>query len=81
MKGRPESEIKSKYTQKNGMPCVSTSSVEEVLKSRLFSLIADNYETENNDAFFVADLGEIYRQHLRWKTQLPRVEPFYGKLN
>jgi hypothetical protein len=27
----------------------------------------------------VADLGEVYRQHLRWKRNLPRVKPFYGK--
>jgi ornithine decarboxylase len=26
----------------------------------------------------VADLGEVYRQHLRWKLNLPRVKPFYG---
>ncbi|KAL1882996.1 hypothetical protein VTK73DRAFT_518 [Phialemonium thermophilum] len=30
------------------------------------------------DTFFVADLGEIYRQHLRWKLNLPRVKPFYA---
>ncbi|KAI3651672.1 hypothetical protein MP228_002975 [Amoeboaphelidium protococcarum] len=30
------------------------------------------------DAFFVADLGEIIRQHVRWKMQLPRVAPFYA---
>ena len=30
------------------------------------------------DTFFVADLGEVYRQHLRWKLNLPRVKPFYG---
>ncbi|CAG8453328.1 5303_t:CDS:2 [Rhizophagus irregularis] len=61
--------IKDKST-----PPISMLSVEEVLKSQILS---NNYETENNDAFFVADLGEIYRQHLRWKTYLPRVEPFY----
>ncbi|RIA98519.1 ornithine decarboxylase [Glomus cerebriforme] len=54
---------------------ISMLSVKEVLKSRVLS---DDYEIENNDAFFVADLGEIYRQHLRWKTHLPRVEPFYA---
>jgi ornithine decarboxylase len=27
----------------------------------------------------VADLGEVYRQHLRWKLNLPRVRPFYGE--
>lgn len=29
-------------------------------------------------AFFVADLSEIYRQHLRWLRALPRIVPFYA---
>jgi ornithine decarboxylase len=29
-------------------------------------------------SFFIADLGEIYRQFIRWKRCLPRVEPFYA---
>lgn len=33
----------------------------------------------DEDPFFVADLGEIYRQHVRWKKNLPRVKPFYGE--
>ncbi|KAF9088608.1 hypothetical protein BGX27_002661 [Mortierella sp. AM989] len=32
----------------------------------------------DGNAFFVADLGEIYRQHVRWMTNLPRIEPFYA---
>jgi ornithine decarboxylase len=35
-------------------------------------------EPGDEDAFFVADLGEVYRQHMRWKLNLPRVKPFYG---
>lgn len=31
-----------------------------------------------DDAFFVADLGEVYRQHMRWKKNLPRVTPHYA---
>src|SRR5271163_2359527 len=31
------------------------------------------------DAFYVADLGEVYRQHLRWKMNLPNVKPFFGE--
>jgi len=72
--------IKDKSTQKNDMPPISILTVEEILKSHLLSLDLDNCETETDNAFFVADLGEIYRQHFRWKTNLPRVEPFYGKL-
>ncbi|ORY87538.1 pyridoxal-dependent decarboxylase [Protomyces lactucae-debilis] len=33
---------------------------------------------ENGAAFFVADLGEIVRQHLRWQQNLPRVVPHYA---
>ena len=30
------------------------------------------------DAFFVADLGDVYRQHMRWKKHLGRVTPHYA---
>ena len=30
------------------------------------------------DPFFVADLGEVYRQHMRWKKHLKRVTPHYA---
>ena len=30
------------------------------------------------DAFFVADLGEVYRQHMRWEKHLKRVTPHYA---
>ncbi|KAJ7782982.1 pyridoxal-dependent decarboxylase [Mycena metata] len=29
-------------------------------------------------AFFVADLGQVYAQHLRWRACLPRIQPFYA---
>ncbi|RGB33097.1 ornithine decarboxylase [Rhizophagus diaphanus] len=53
-------------------------SVEEILKSHVLSLDIDNCEAESDNAFIVADLGEIYRQHLRWQTHLPRIKPFYA---
>ena len=31
-----------------------------------------------DDAFFVADMGEVYRQHLRWKKHLGRVTPHFA---
>ena len=33
---------------------------------------------DRDEAFFVADLGEVYRQYMRWRRNLPRVEPFYA---
>jgi len=35
-------------------------------------------EAGAEDAFFVADLGEVYRQHMRWRKNLPRVTPHYA---
>lgn len=38
-------------------------------------------EPDAEKAFFVSDLSEVYKQHLRWKKCLPFVEPFYGASN
>jgi ornithine decarboxylase len=50
----------------------------EALKSRVEAINHDVCEVGEEDAFFVADLGEVYRQHLRWKTHLGRVKPHYA---
>ncbi|KAI5805377.1 pyridoxal-dependent decarboxylase [Peziza echinospora] len=50
----------------------------DALKERIDSIDLHSCEPGGEDAFFVADLGEIYRQHMRWKRNLPRVEPFYA---
>lgn len=33
-----------------------------------------------DDPFFVADLGQIIRQHRRWLQNMPGIRPFYGML-
>ena len=33
--------------------------------------------SDDKDAFYVADLGDILKKHLRWLKALPRVTPFY----
>lgn len=33
---------------------------------------------DDKDAFYVADLGDILRKHLKWLKALPRVTPFYA---
>lgn len=48
------------------------------LKQRVENIDNDICEADDEAAFFVADLGEVYRQHMRWKRNLPRVKPFYG---
>jgi ornithine decarboxylase len=50
----------------------------EILKQRVASIDVENCRPGEEDPFFVADLGEIYRQHIRWKMNLGRVKPFYG---
>ncbi|KAG6372145.1 pyridoxal-dependent decarboxylase [Boletus reticuloceps] len=43
---------------------------------------ASRKATENKinaeKAFFVADLGQVYRQHQRWLQCMPDIEPFYA---
>lgn len=53
----------------------------DTLKKRVESIDTDACEAGQEDAFFVADMGEIYRQHLRWKMKLKRVKPHYGMLS
>lgn len=52
----------------------------EAFKKRVDAIDHDSCEAGEEDAFFVADMGEVYRQHLRWKMNLKRVKPHYGKL-
>jgi ornithine decarboxylase len=51
----------------------------DALRERVESIDTEFCEPGAEDTFFVADLGEVYRQHLRWKRNLPRVKPFYGE--
>lgn len=52
--------------------------VGEALRKRVETIDHNICDPGDEDAFFVADLGEVYRQHLRWKLNLRRVKPFYG---
>ena len=49
------------------------------LKSRVEAIDHDICDVGDEDTFFVADLGEVYRQHVRWKKNLARVKPHYGE--
>ena len=53
--------------------------VERALKGKVIDVDGDTCEADEEDTFFVADLGEVYRQHLRWKLNLARVKPHYGE--
>ena len=50
----------------------------KILKGRIEAIDTDTCAAGDEDAFFVADMGEVYRQHLRWKMNLKRVKPHYG---
>jgi ornithine decarboxylase len=62
----------------NATGLASKALVQRVLKERIAQVDTDTCEPGEEDAFYVADLGEVYRQHLRWKMNLARVKPFYG---
>jgi len=51
----------------------------EALHQRVQQVDHELCEPGDEDTFFVADLGEVYKQHLRWKKALPRIKPFYGE--
>ena len=40
--------------------------------------MANVVDFADEDAFFVADLGEVVRQYQRWRSLLPRIEPYYA---
>lgn len=56
---------------------IDDTSVEAIIARRISPALVDG-DLSAQDAFFVADLGEISRQHSQFKTLLPRVEPFYA---
>lgn len=58
---------------------IHNQSVEQVARERIQSISTQKWDSDQESAFFVGDLGEVFRQHLRWKALLPRIEPFFGK--
>ncbi|KAM8914048.1 ornithine decarboxylase isoform 1-T1 [Spinachia spinachia] len=40
--------------------------------------INESSTTDDRDAFYVCDLGDVLKKHLRWVRALPRVTPFYA---
>lgn len=69
---------KSSYIELNGAN-TPKQLIGNALKEKVQNIDHDACEAGDEDTFFVADLGEVYRQHMRWKLNLPRVKPFYGK--
>lgn len=52
-----------------------------LLQDSLFknvSLFSSTPLQDDRDAFYVCDLGDVLKKHLRWVRALPRVAPFYA---
>lgn len=50
----------------------------EAMRQRIGDIDHERCDPGDEDPFFVADLGEVYRQYQRWKLNLPRIRPFYA---
>ncbi|KAI1171229.1 ornithine decarboxylase [Nemania sp. FL0916] len=57
---------------------VAKQMIGDALRRRVESIDHESCDPGDEDTFFVGDLGEVYRQHMRWKKNLPRVKPFYA---
>lgn len=75
-----KSRVKAEMALDVALPQVHTLPIDQMLQARLASFDPEMEDAEADNAFYIADLGEVYRQHLRWKALLPRIEPFFGKL-
>ncbi|KAG0321287.1 hypothetical protein BGZ99_004028 [Dissophora globulifera] len=78
LKSRVKTQMEMNGTAKINVPEVHTRSVSDMLEARLAAFDPESGDAEAENAFYVADLGEVYRQHLRWKTLMPRIEPFFA---
>jgi len=74
-----EKSLRVNHTSNHGKEYGETLTKEK-LKGRIEGVDTDTCEAGEEDAFFVADMGDVYRQHLRWKMNLKRVKPHYGAL-
>ncbi|CDH54372.1 ornithine decarboxylase [Lichtheimia corymbifera JMRC:FSU:9682] len=69
---------KSTSTMSEQEATIHNLSIEQVIKDKLALMVQEKMDPDQGSAFFVGDLGEVYRQHLRWKAHLPRIEPFFA---
>ena len=53
--------------------------ISQAIQNRVARVGDEPCQLGEDDPFFVADLGQVYRQHRRWKGTLPQVQPFYGR--
>lgn len=59
-------------------PTVLNAQPVDIIRSRVVDGTDFGIETDVEDAFYVADLGDVVRQHRLFQALLPRVQPFYA---
>src|SRR5580700_11593170 len=47
--------------------------ISHAIRKRIDGLNPDTCKPGDDDSFFVADLGQVFRQHLLWHQTLPRI--------
>ncbi|KAG2223245.1 hypothetical protein INT45_006126, partial [Circinella minor] len=52
--------------------------IEKAFNKQLKESPLPGSDVEWDKPFYIGDLEELRRQHLKWKTLLPRIEPFYA---
>ncbi|GME52988.1 ornithine decarboxylase [Neofusicoccum parvum] len=52
--------------------------VKKIMHDRIQNIDCATCAPGEDDAFFVADLGEVYRLHAEWRRRLGRVTPFFA---
>jgi len=69
-----------KSTEEHGQDGVKLAKemIGAALQKHVQAVNTDDCEAGDEDAFFVADLGDVYRQHLRWKKHLGRIIPHFA---
>ncbi|KAF9883916.1 hypothetical protein FE257_002659 [Aspergillus nanangensis] len=52
--------------------------IDLAIESHLLNFKHNGLNAAEDDPFFVMDLGEVTRQHRRWRLHMPGVHPFYA---
>lgn len=61
------------------LPPVHAGTIIDNFRAALDAIDIEDCEAHGENAFFVADLAEVYRQHVRWMRELgDRVHPFFA---
>lgn len=75
---QPDPDMSPLRSQPRSQLDLSSRLIADAMKRRIEEIDYDECAAGAERAFFVADVGEVYRQHMRWKRNLPRVEPYYA---